>query len=426
MKREIMKFLSLKESDERKLKEGLAELRKLHERLSSQYLLKADLVELNDRRFALRTLLDDELNKVRAHQQGLETKTVELTRLKLKLEESLSAISEIEAILKDDEDGVSRYSKILELTSEDSLNDLQSSSDSIHNAYNFLFASNGGDPSKIEQAKNEIRKINLDYEKLFAEEIDEDGGTRINQLYDIIDEFEKYYADLFETDDPDLKSKKDQINDQLNRIQNFYDKIYGNEAKKLPSLVKDLDERLTNLKNVEERAKSVIGLSSEAGLAGGFVVKGKEAKEGQKYSIIVFVVVVLAIFGFNIYLFDKNDFLNMKWDTFLFKLLINAPLIWIATIANINLNKFSRLEQEYSHKEALAKSYERYKSEIQELEHLGVTGAEELKLKLLEINLEAFKVNPAEHSDKSKPDFSIWDLVRNRDDRKQTEKFVSN
>lgn len=421
MKREIMKFLSLKESDERKLKEGLAELRKLHERLSSQYLLKADLVELNDRRFALRTLLDDELNKVRAHQQGLETKTVELTRLKLKLEESLSAISEIEAILKDDEDGVSRYSKILELTSEDSLNDLQSSSDSIHNAYNFLFASNGGDPSKIEQAKNEIRKINLDYEKLFAEEIDEDGGTRINQLYDIIDEFEKYYADLFETDDPDLKSKKDQINDQLNRIQNFYDKIYGNEAKKLPSLVKDLDERLTNLKNVEERAKSVIGLSSEAGLAGGFVVKGKEAKEGQKYSIIVFVVVVLAIFGFNIYLFDKNDFLNMKWDTFLFKLLINAPLIWIATIANINLNKFSRLEQEYSHKEALAKSYERYKSEIQELEHLGVTGAEELKLKLLEINLEAFKVNPAEHSDKSKPDFSIWDLVRNRDDRKQTE-----
>lgn len=416
-----MKFLSLKESDERKLKEGLAELWKLHERLSSQYLLKADLVELNDRRFALRTLLDDELNKVRAHQQGLETKTVELTRLKLKLEESLSAISEIEAILKDDEDGVSRYSKILELTSEDSLNDLQSSSDSIHNAYNFLFASNGGDPSKIEQAKNEIRKINLDYEKLFAEEIDEDGGTRINQLYDIIDEFDKYYADLFETDDPDLKSKKDQINDQLNRIQNFYDKIYGNEAKKLPSLVKDLDERLTNLKNVEERAKSVIGLSSEAGLAGGFVVKGKEAKEGQKYSIIVFVVVVLAIFGFNIYLFDKNDFLNMKWDTFLFKLLINAPLIWIATIANINLNKFSRLEQEYSHKEALAKSYERYKSEIQELEHLGVTGAEELKLKLLEINLEAFKVNPAEHSDKSKPDFSIWDLVRNRDDRKQTE-----
>lgn len=414
-------FSGLKESDEKKLRDGLTELKKLHERLSSQYSLKADLVELNDRRFALKTLLDDELDKVRAHQKGLENKTNELTKLKVELEASLSASSELEAILEKDENGISRYSRILELTSEDSLHDLQTNSECIHEAYNSLFANNEETPSKIEQVKVEIRKISLEYEKLFEQEIDEDGGTRVSQIYDIVDEFEKYYADIFETDDPELKSKKDQINDQLSRIQNFYDKIYGNEAKKLPSLVKDLEERLTNLKKVEERAKSVIGLSSEAGLAGGFVVKGKEAKEGQKYSIIVFVIVVLAIFTFNFYLFDKKDFLNMKWDTFLFKLLINAPLIWIATIANINLNKFSRLEQEYSHKEALAKSYERYKTEIQELEHLGVIGAEELKLKLLEINLEAFKVNPAKHSDKSKPDFSIWDVVRNNGVKNPTE-----
>ncbi|HDX5876512.1 TPA: hypothetical protein ACSIN5_003761, partial [Acinetobacter baumannii] len=85
------------------------------------------------------------------------------------------------------------------------------------------------------------------------------------------------------------------------------------------------------------------------------------------------------------------------------------------------LNRFSKLEQEYSHKEALAKSYERYKTEIQELEKLGVTGSEELKLKLLEINLEAFKVNPAEHSDKAKPDFSIWDLIQKKKDEKPSE-----
>lgn len=408
-----MKLLSLKDSDERKLKDALAELRTLHQRLSSQYLLKADLVELTDRRFALRTLLDEELNRVRSQHQNLESKTSELLQLKLKLDQSLLAIKEIETILVEDANGVSRYSQVLELTSEDSLDDLKINSEKIHEAYRALFNENGENLSKIAQIKNEIEKISANYEKLFVETND-DNETRMNQLYDIIDEFEKYYADLFLTNDPDLDSKKDQINHQLNRIQNFYDKIYGNDEKKLSSLSNDLNERLINLKNVEERAKSVIGLSSEAGLAGGFVIKGKEAKEGQKYSIIVFIVVVLAIFAFNFYLFDKSDFLNMKWDTFLFKLLINAPLIWIATIANINLNKFSRLEQEYSHKEALAKSYERYKTEIQELEQLGVTGAEELKLRLLEINLEAFKVNPAEHSDKSKSDFSIWDLVQNK------------
>ena len=45
----------------------------------------------------------------------------------------------------------------------------------------------------------------------------------------------------------------------------------------------------------------------------------------------------------------------------------------------------------------------------------------QVKLKLLEINLEAFKVNPAEHSDKAKPDFSIWDLVKKKEDEKPSE-----
>ncbi|MGI3133608.1 hypothetical protein ACRVCX_03780 [Acinetobacter baumannii] len=233
-----------------------------------------------------------------------------------------------------------------------------------------------------------------------------------------MDTFITYYKEIFEKEDPSSESKKDQINSQLNRIQNFYDKIYGNKEKDIESLKDILDTRLENLSKVEERAKAVIGLSSEAGLAGGFVVKGREAKIGQIASLFIFIIVVLILFFFNLYFFDKKDFVNMKWDSLIFKFLINVPLIWIATIANINLNRFSRLEQEYSHKEALAKSYERYKTEIDELEKLGVSGSEELKLKLLEINLDAFKVNPADHSDKAKPDFSIFDLVKNKNDSK--------
>ena len=65
-----------------------------------------------------------------------------------------------------------------------------------------------------------------------------------------------------------------------------------------------------------------------------------------------------------------NSNLFQELYKILFKVTINAPLIWIATIANINLNRFSKLEQEYSHKEALAKSYERYRTEIEQLEKL--------------------------------------------------------
>lgn len=413
-------LLGLKESDEKKLREGLAQLRALNDHLSSTYSLRSDLRDLTDNRHTVSSLLQGELEKIKAHQQSLINKTNELSQLKAKLYESLIAIEKIQSILANDENGSSIYSRLLEVTNEDNLDVLEVESEKIHTAYIHLFDRNGKDTSKIDRVNYEIDKISGQYDKLF-DELNDNDETKVKEYERKINELIEYYNDLFIADDPDNKSKNEQINFQLARVQNFYDKIYGNEEKNITALSKDLDSRLENLKKVEERAKSVIGLSSEAGLAGGFVVKGKEAKEGQKISIIVFVIVVSAIFGFNFYLFDKSDFLNMKWDTFLFKLLINAPLIWIATIANINLNRFSRLEQEYSHKEALAKSYERYKTEIQELEKLGVTGSEELKVKLLEINLEAFKVNPAEHSDKAKPDFSIWDLVKKKEDEKSGE-----
>lgn len=412
-----IKVFGLKPNDEKKLQDGLAQLRSLNNYLSSAYSLRSDLKDLTDNRFSVRTLLQDELAKIKQHQEELKQKTQELSQLKLKLEESLSVIENLNSILAQDEQGNSTYSKILDLTSEENLETLQYDSDKIHGIYYELFDKQENEKSKIEKLKYEISKIQVAYEDLFDLVNDKDE-TKVKEFERKIDELGQYYDDLFISNDPETRSKKEQIDFQLNHIQNFYDKIYGNEDKNKPALSKDLENRLTNLGNVEERAKSVIGLSSEAGLAGGFVVKVKEAKKGQKISIIVFIIMVLAIFSFNFYLFDKSDFLNMKWDTFLFKVLINAPLIWIATIANINLNRFSRLEQEYSHKEALAKSYERYKTEIQELEKLGVTGSEELKLKLLEINLEAFKVNPAEHSDKAKPDFSIWELISKKNDNK--------
>ena len=412
-----MKLLSLKESDERKLYEGISQLKALHQKLVNQYSLKSELVELTDRRFALRGILEDELDIIRQHQKDLINKSNELSQLKAKLEESLITIQEISDITAEDEDGESLYSRILEITNEENLTNLENYTQEISQTYSALFIAQEDNSSKIQQIIQKIEEISKNYEELFVE-VNEEDETKFEEINNKIFELNQYYKNFFESSEPDKPSKKAQIDSQLKKLQTFYDKIYGNEEREIPSLSNDLEIRLANLKNVEDRAKSVIGLSSEAGLAGGFVIKGKEAKTGQLVSLIVFVTVVLAIFGFNFYLFDKQDFLNMKWDTFLFKLLINAPLIWIATIANINLNRFSRLEQEYSHKEALAKSYERYKTEIDELEKLGIEGSEELKLKLLEINLEAFKVNPAEHSDKAKSDFSIFDLVKQKKEDK--------
>lgn len=406
-----LKFLGLKESDERKLIDGLEQLRNLNDQLSAKYSLRSDLKDLTDNRFTVRNLLEDELSKISDHQKKLVDKTQELSDLQGKINNSLAAIEKIQTFITKNEDGKSSYSHLLDLIKEENLESLKEKSNVINNTYTKLFDQSGEDASKIDQVNREIEKISRQYEKLF-DELNDNDETKVNEYERKVNELVGYYDNLFLSGNPDGKSKNEQIDSHLTDVQRFYDKIYGNEEKNIPALNNDLDNRLRNLKDVEERAKSVIGLSSEAGLAGGFVLKGNEAKRGQVISVIVFVLVVLAIFCFNFYIFEESDFLNMKWDSFLFKILINAPLIWIATIANINLNRFSRLEQEYSHKEALAKSYERYKTEIQELEKLGVTGSEELKLKLLEINLEAFKVNPAKSSDGAAPDFSIWNFIK--------------
>lgn len=406
----IKNLLGIKENDLKKLREGLEQLKALNDDLSAKYSLRDDLRDLTDNRFTVRALLQEELDKISSHQEDLINKTAELTTLKLQLEESLEAIEKIQALIKKDEEGNSAYLSLLELIDEDNLDVLESKSNEVHQLYSQLFDRSGEDTSRAERIDYEVKKISDHYERFFSELTNNE--TRVSEYERKVNELFSYYDDLFSSDESD--SKSDKINSQLAKIQKFYEKIYGDEGKNIPSLNDALENRLENLRNIEDKAKSVIGLSSEAGLAGGFVIKGKEAKKGQLISITVFIVMVLILFGFNLYFFDKADFLNMTWDTFLFKLLINAPLIWIATIANINLNRFSRLEQEYSHKEALAKSYERYKTEIQELEKLGVTGSKELKLKLLEINLEAFKVNPAESSDKAKPDFSIRDALQRK------------
>lgn len=108
---------------------------------------------------------------------------------------------------------------------------------------------------------------------------------------------------------------------------------------------------------------------------------------------------LLALFNFLTIEFDKLDQITIT--SIIVRVILNVPLIWIATVANINLNKYSKLEQEYGHKEALARSFEKYKSEI-----ITLTAETDetiyLKTKLLDLNLEAFRKNPADGMETAK------------------------
>ena len=96
-------------------------------------------------------------------------------------------------------------------------------------------------------------------------------------------------------------------------------------------------------------------MSSDAGLAGGFNQKVDEVKKNKYVSLAVFVIILIIMGIFN---FNTIDFKNLKdidLISIITRFMINIPFLWIATVANINLNKYTKLEQEYSHKESLAK-----------------------------------------------------------------------
>lgn len=85
-------------------------------------------------------------------------------------------------------------------------------------------------------------------------------------------------------------------------------------------------------------------------------------------------------------------------DNFIYKFPFILPALWLVLFISKRRKEAQRLAQEYAHKEALAKSYESYKQQIEKLD-------EEDKNKLLPILMEnmlkAIALNPAETLDKN-------------------------
>ncbi|NHB57725.1 hypothetical protein G9F32_06715 [Acinetobacter sp. 194] len=409
-----MGLLGLKQTDEAKLSKMLSDLRELNEKLSAKYSLRSDLKEFNNRSFNIGKLLQEELDKIRDKQQALDSACTETLKIKNRVEQCLSIITEIEERIEENDEGESSYDRILRVTSDESIEQIEDLKQQILDKYNELFNGDESKESPIDCLFAKISDIDEKYQELF-EEKNNDGENLFEEMESKISKLEEMWNEYFTTnEDGDTKSVL--IDERLKKIDQFYSRIYGDTDKQLPSLKQELANRLENLKDIETRAKATIDLSSEAGLAGGFVIKRKEANIARLISLGIFILVVLFMFGFNFWLFEEADFTNMDLQKLLFKITINAPLIWIATIANLNLNRFSRLEQEYSHKESLAKSYERYRAEIEQLEQLGVQGADDLKIKLLDTNLDAFKLNPVAHSNSERKSFALFNFVRKVND----------
>lgn len=397
--------MSKKEIDDAlaKVNQQIQQINSLYQKLEKSYSINKAFIDSNSEE-SLKTLIDRELNDFRA-------KTDEINVMLLKLKEGFDFLTTLQ------NNGKNRIQYVQDMLSDKILEDIKDKSEAFYESYNQIFNTENGDLTEDFIKKYEI--INNLYKKLY--ESTNNKKSISEELEEKIDNFFEQYSILIKNDNgtsmyDEFINKNNDFNSKKIKLDTFYTRIFGNEAEDTKSLNNELEERLNRLKDIEKEAKKILSLSSDAGLAGGFNQKVDEVKKNKYVSLAVFVVVLIIMGIFN---FNTIDFKNLKdidLISIITRFMINIPFLWIATVANINLNKYTKLEQEYSHKESLAKSFERYKTEIEKLDRIDSEKSNSLMMNLMELNIEAFKVNPANSIDKIKKDSTLLDIFQRKNE----------
>ncbi|MGN5765160.1 hypothetical protein ACNQO6_12525 [Acinetobacter calcoaceticus] len=407
------------EKDKNELVRLLSQIKNINESLIAKYELRADLIQLVDKRQGAARVVKEEIDTLRKEIEELNglkhNLIIEIDEL-LKFKNN---IEELKLLLETNtSNGELLIEKVKSLLTVEKYEEWLEQSKILNNVFEDIYvAVDDSGVSKAEVIQSTYDKAEELNKYLFEkdEKVEVDGvaTTReflLRRSYKLIDDYhKKLFISLQDEGGNEIPSIKAQIDKKQTELEAFYTKIFGDKNAQKNSLADVLDERLKQLKLVEEEARNVMNMSSTAGLAGGFFEKAKEAKINKWGSLAVFSasLILLAIFNFKHINWDNLDSITLQ--SIAIRLMLNIPLLWLATVANINLNKYSRLEQEYGHKEALAKSYEKYRDEISKLPQLDSDVDDSvmatLHADLIKLNLEAFKKNPTDDMDKAKANF---------------------
>ena len=270
-----------------------------------------------------------------------------------------------------------------------------------------------------EKADNLFEKIRGYHDELFnadarGEAISRQIETALNEATENSEKID----DLLESTKSDLKGLKD-----------FYQQIFGkpspdDESVMVGGLKDELKKRRADLdqfkKDQEERYKALndeIETLLPGATSAGLTTAYKDMKNSFDSiistntnifygSILTLVVISLVsvtnrIYWFGIDWVDLSQLSNL-WSNLAYKIPLALPVIWLAFFASKRRSEAQRLQQEYAHKEALAKSYQSYKTQVEQLGQ----ASNELMMHLLKSAIDAIAFNASvtletKHGDKS-------------------------
>lgn len=234
---------------------------------------------------------------------------------------------------------------------------------------------------------------------------------------------EKAASDIIQIND-DIAGLLRAGQSDIEELRTFNEKIFGaresDSAKRTGGLKDELDARIAQLDALEldqlkryaalyEKIEKLLPGATSAGLARAYEVQRRSFSDPIRKSTNLFYTAVIlmpivtivgsienaSLSPFTISFF-RPETLDEIFRSMLLKAPFIAPLVWLAIFASIRRSQYERLQQEYAHKEALAKSYESYKKQ---LEALMQANTEDLQKELISKAVDAIAYNASQTLD---------------------------
>ncbi|WP_057832812.1 hypothetical protein [Colwellia sp. TT2012] len=273
--------------------------------------------------------------------------------------------------------------------------------------------------SKINRFETQLEE---NYEKIKSYKVELIDGDSGNES--IASEI-KSALKIAEIDSETIKSLMNDVKTKLSDFKGYYTDVFGlkNDEGEFEGGLKDeitarekhLEEfkkqQEIKYKTLNDEIESLLPGATSAGLASAY----HELKESfdtpiKNYSklfygsitalmLVSFISITQELGLFFIKFVDVSDFSKLT-SNILFKLPIIIPILWLTLFVSKRRSEALRLQQEYAHKEALAKSYQSFKIQIEALEQADP----ELMKKLLNSTIDAVSKNASDTLDKNHGD----------------------
>ena len=268
-----------------------------------------------------------------------------------------------------------------------------------------------GDEDDEENESIEARISNMETEA-------EGSANQIQEIYQKLFQWngaEQTVADHIETLHGDVSQKIQDTEKELSEINEYHAGIFGEENEDgeiKGGLKQEAEERKKAIDALEERIEALLPGATNAGLASAYNQLKNEAHQNEaQYQkrfvlcVVVWIALSLLLSCFTFFVSELDSASDWAKNIFIASSIM-TPLAILTAFYSKRRSEQHRLKQEYAHKEALAKSYDSFKKQVDAL--AGATADEgkkdELLNHLMETMIDAIGFNAAKTLEKNHGD----------------------